>query len=243
VVYLDLRVPGSFDLLENPDRDIYERNLIRSLVKRSYIVFDIGANVGLYTATVSPLVTKVYAFEPNPALHPQLSMTCKQLGNAELVTVALSDTAGETSLFAPIDHSMASLRDWTGGSTSALTCHTARLDDLNLPLADFIKCDVEGAELNVFRGAQETIRQARPTIFYEANAASVRAFNQSISAATDFLRELVPEYSFYRLCGDGSLRELRGFDFRHANLLATVFPVLQSATASLTTNPGFPSEC
>jgi FkbM family methyltransferase len=41
------------------------------------------------------------------------------------------------------------------------------LDSLNLPRCEFLKIDVEGMELNVLRGAEQTIRRLRPILYVE----------------------------------------------------------------------------
>ncbi|HLO94734.1 MAG TPA: FkbM family methyltransferase, partial [Burkholderiaceae bacterium] len=51
-----------------------------------------------------------------------------------------------------------------------ITCHVERLDDFvsnNKLHVDFIKCDVEGAELFVFQGATETLQRDKPIVFTE----------------------------------------------------------------------------
>jgi hypothetical protein len=47
-------------------------------------------------------------------------------------------------------------------------CTTVRIDDLDLPPPDVVKIDVEGHELKVFQGMQNTISKHRPVIFYES---------------------------------------------------------------------------
>jgi hypothetical protein len=52
-----------------------------------------------------------------------------------------------------------------------IVCHVEVLDvaasRLNLPRVDFIKCDVEGAELFVFRGGKKLLERDKPIIFSE----------------------------------------------------------------------------
>jgi hypothetical protein len=60
----------------------------------------------------------------------------------------------------------------------------------NKPLRriDLIKCDVEGHELEVFRGAERTLRKHRPILLFEREIR--HCGGQPIALAFDYLREL-----------------------------------------------------
>lgn len=222
-VYLDLRQATAKDWLRIGTLEEWEageRAIMRHYVAQGDTVYDIGANIGLHTAYLSKLVGAqghIFAFEPNTLLHPTLSMTCRVLGNAELFPYALSEEQGQCKFYTPADHTMASLNNWTGLEIIESVVEVRRLIDLKLPAPDFIKCDVEGNELNVFSGAREMLDcETAPIILYEANRQSAE-----ISASTHYLSKLtMARYSFYVVCDNGSLRELTEWDFAHANLLA-----------------------
>ena len=55
---------------------------------------------------------------------------------------------------------------------------------------DFIKCDVEGAELMVFRGAAETLRRFRPAVFAEVNADYMARLDSAPAALFRLLGDL-----------------------------------------------------
>ena len=193
-------VPWEFD----------EQVLMRRLVRAGDVAFDIGAHIGLHTVLLSDVVGPtgaVHAFEPNTGKATPLARTVSTLPNATLHAFALGETAGSGALFIPEDESMASLVDWTAGragDTRRASCHVKPLDDLiargELPPPDFIKCDVEGGELAVMRGAHSALDQPHaPIVLYEANQEAASGFGLSISAATDFLRSLTrANYSIFR---------------------------------------------
>ena len=57
----------------------------------------------------------------------------------------------------------------------------------------FLKVDVEGAELFVFRGAARILRECRPVVLFEAGQLT-RAFGYEQQAVFDFLAHL--KYTF-----------------------------------------------
>jgi FkbM family methyltransferase len=237
-VYMDLRLGDSRRWLkgspwESSPREVGEQSAMRRIVKRGDVVFDIGANIGLHTVLLSHLVGpegKVFAFEPNQELLPALGLTVGGMNNAELIPYALSDQSSTSELFVPLDHSMASLSDWTRGRVEdearKLKCDLRRMDDLVesgvIPKPDFIKCDVEGGELAVFRGGRDVLnRPDAPIILFEANVHNARGFGLSISAAKDFLESLpLPQYYFLEVGETGELTAVKTLNPVHSNLLA-----------------------
>jgi len=234
-VYVDLRDGHSHYLLrdspyELPPWEMREQLTFRTVLKGGETVFDIGANLGFHLVLISHLVGsqgKVFAFEPNPRLLKTLKRTVSHLSNTKLFSYALSDEQGEKTFFIPQDHLKSSLGDWTKqwGVAHQVNCQTRRVDDLVregvLPIPDFIKCDVEGAELKVFIGAEKTLdREDAPVILFEANIYTVKGFDISVTAAMDFLASLKnARYKFYEQLDDG-YSELQYSHKEHANILA-----------------------
>jgi Methyltransferase FkbM domain len=54
---------------------------------------------------------------------------------------------------------------------------------------DFVKCDVEGAELLVLRGAQSTLRRCRPKLCLEIDDRWVRSLGWTTTEVFRYLRE------------------------------------------------------
>jgi FkbM family methyltransferase len=225
-VYLDMRDVMARDLLCDypPPSNIWEpdeQDVMRRIVAPGEIAFDIGSHFGEHSVLLATLVGpsgRIFAFEPNPDRIDALRQTVTQYGNGQVVPVAIADRVGEAVLYVPELHAMASLVDWTNGRVGAIRthrCQTRTLDSLvqsgEVPQPDFIKCDVEGAELAVFKGATATLDRAEaPMIMYEANAAAARAFGLTIFAATDFLASLsAAAYSFFWVQPGGTLVPIR----------------------------------
>lgn len=145
---------------------------------------DIGANKGIYSYWLAKAVGpqgRVVAIEPQPEMAEYIRE--RRLGpNVDIVNVALSDAAGvsELSRKRPGDGS-ASLSRNRGNSISV---KLAKLDDIE-PISDlkFIKCDVEGHELNVFRGGERLIAKFSPVIQFESTP-------EEIGPLSDFFSNL-----------------------------------------------------
>jgi FkbM family methyltransferase len=204
---------------------------MQRVVRSGDVAYDIGANLGLHMALLSRLVGpsgRVLAFEPNPALRHLLDRTARGAGNCRVHAVALSDVTETATLFVPEDHSMGSLADWTNGRrgrTRHVACRQVQLDDLiaeGFPVPDFIKCDVEGAELKVFRGARQTINRASaPIVLFEAGENTSRGFGLTKWAALDFLAGMDgARFTFFEVRKEGGLEPLDRTVTTNLNVLA-----------------------
>lgn len=230
-LFADLRIASSHGILAWSNGRSGEARVMQNLVGEGDIVYDIGAHFGLYTLLLSRLAGEtgtVYAFEPNPELLSSLRMTVEPLRNVKLFPLALSDTQGTVDLFVPEDASMASLNDWTkgvGGNVHKVVCEKARLDELikkeNIPVAQFIKCDVEGAEISVFLGAREMLdRSDAPILLFEVNRNAAKAFGNEPSSYFDFLKSLESaRFVFFEVLMEG-IKPLESVEIEYANILA-----------------------
>jgi FkbM family methyltransferase len=211
-LFIDLRVASShFFLLTNEWPESQERRLIRSIVRRGQVGLDVGAHWGIYTVLLSELVGqggRVFAFEPSPVVLPSLFRTVAGLPNTTLLPLALSETPGRATFFVPADASMASLANWTHSSEAARKRCDVDVQSLDIlaaegrvPPADFIKCDVEGAEALVFRGARAILdRRLAPVILFEFNPRASVALGLPVHEAFDTLEGLgAPGYRFYAI--------------------------------------------
>lgn len=151
-------------------------DLVSGLVGEGNTVLDIGANIGFYTISLAQQVptATILAFEPIPATFAYLreNIALNGVANAQVFNFGLSDQEGEQIFyFSPRNSVSASAaRVAEEDDTAMVVGRVRRLDDVVREQGvrvDFLKCDVEGAEYLVLRGAAETLRRDRPLIVAE----------------------------------------------------------------------------
>lgn len=147
-----------------------ELSAARTCIGPSALVCDIGAFKGSYLFWLSRWAGRVVAFEPQPDLADNLKRLAAP--NVTIETKGVSSTSGKLGFHVP-DGAPAggSLRP-VEGNHRQFAIDVVALDDYFPPgerLA-FIKIDVEGAELEVFRGAERILTEQAPALLFECEA-------------------------------------------------------------------------
>ena len=151
--------------------------IVGQLASPQPLLIDIGGNVGYYSIGLTKLHPRlrVWAFEPVPATAAHFEKNCRlnACREIELHPVALSDHDGEVTLHVHPAYSVAASEAniLESSETVPVVCSRMKLDTFmaKVPGAriDFIKCDVEGGEFAVFRGAEAVLRKDQPVVFAE----------------------------------------------------------------------------
>jgi FkbM family methyltransferase len=147
-----------------------ELSVLADLVAAGDYVLDIGANIGIYTKRMSELTGpngKVISMEPVPATFEILSSNVRalKLGNVRCLNAAASDHTGLVKMEVPkYDTGWSNIYRARIVDNSCGTIQAISLDEAfrDLNRLDFIKCDVEGHELSVLRGATCLIQKHHP---------------------------------------------------------------------------------
>lgn len=209
-----------------------ELDLIPLAIRRGDTVLDLGANYGMYSYHMSRAVGgsagRVYAFEPVPFTFSALRLVAQALRfrGVELIDKGCSDKAGTVSFRLGVQESgaiaagvttMSARNDERPGKEAQVrikdsrevTAEVVALDQFLPALSSltFIKCDIEGAELLAFRGAQRLIEQHHPTVLCEINPWYLEGFGMRVDNLTDFFFER--GYALYRYDDKASPRKLR----------------------------------
>jgi len=150
----------------------YEKLLYLNEIVNNNIVLDIGANKGYYTSLFSTLVGKhgeVHSFEPVPESYKELLMLKTGFKNVFRNNLAVGKESGMATIcYDPLDSEKATLVDTTLSLPQKYQTEVISIDEyvesLKLTLVHFIKCDVEGLELEVLRGAMNTLKTFKPKV-------------------------------------------------------------------------------
>ena len=168
------------DMLFNRTFELHERAFVAKFVLPGMAVVDVGANAGLYTVIAAKRVGpsgRVIAFEPSPRELGQLRthLRLNRCANVTIEEVALGEASGQGDLLIIDGHETGSnsfhLADGDAAGARPLRVAIRTLDDYygqgQLSRIDFIKIDIEGAELSALRGATRVFRELQPVLLCE----------------------------------------------------------------------------
>jgi FkbM family methyltransferase len=177
-----------------------ETDAVLRIAKVCSTIFDIGANVGFYSIALGKLFpnSRIMAFEPIPDTFRELERNLQLNGvnNVTAFNLGLSSDSRDAQFFFDPTVSGAASGSPLGpefSTTESLVCPVETLDDLvdRTGIApDFIKCDVEGGELLVFRGGRKLFEQSKPIVFTEMLRKWAARFHYHPNDIIAFFRDL-----------------------------------------------------
>ncbi|HEV8716575.1 MAG TPA: FkbM family methyltransferase [Candidatus Binatia bacterium] len=177
-----------------------ETAVVKSVVRQGDSVIDCGASIGYYTALFARCtgpIGRVIAFEPAQATCEKLKVTVRRLGleAVDVNQLAVSDRVEWCEFVLSLNgrEAQQSFEEWRGvaGVTARVMVEATTLDQTFderalYDVVSFVKCDVEGAEGKVVKGARKVLGSAhRPIFMVEVNQpalAATRAFAEDVVA-------------------------------------------------------------
>lgn len=156
------------------ERQARDEQSIRALLRRELELtarcIDVGAHVGRFLDLFLKYAPQGQhlAVEPLPELAGRLS---ERYRGVQVEQCVLGDLDGETRFYRQVDRpawSSLAAGHGLGGPVEPFTVPMRRLDDL-VDRADFLKIDVEGAELGVLRGASRLLETGMVVLFEHAH--------------------------------------------------------------------------
>jgi FkbM family methyltransferase len=156
------------------------------------IFIDVGANFGAFVIPLAKLAqnTRFFAFEPNPMTAGALRANIRLNGvaNVTAIEAAISDADGEVTFSDTNDPATNRILE---ADDHGLTVVARSLDsfchEYALERIDFLKIDVEGAELDVLHGAANQFSNgAIRSGIIEICPGNLRRFNRSTTEIVEF---------------------------------------------------------
>jgi FkbM family methyltransferase len=202
-----------FDFTKNQQYDSQTQKILRRHCSPYSNCIDIGCHKGEVLDWILAAAPQGvhYGFEPLPDLYADLCNRYAEKQNCSFSDIALSDKAGEATFNYVISNpAYSGLQkrnyDKPNEQDKTITVKTATLDSV-LPAdytVHFIKIDVEGGELQVLRGAVETLRRCQPIVVFEHGLGAADCYgtkpadvwqlfadcNMSVSLMNNWLKDL-----------------------------------------------------
>ena len=174
------------------------------------VFVDVGANVGKFVALAADLVGptgKVVAFEPGPDNLATLRRRFEGRAHVRVIDAAVAAQSGRVTLHLDkkngTHHSLQSRNVATLGEPISVAVVT--LDaELSNSHVHVVKIDAQGADLDVLRGARETLARCRPFITIEFWPAGIQNMGADPTELLDELKSA--GYDLFRLSAKGQLK-------------------------------------
>ena len=149
--------------------ELEKQLLFEKTIKSGSVVYDLGGNVGFYTLLSSELVGPtgcVIVFEPVPRNLHYLKehLRINHIKNVIIIEAAVSDEEGLLCFDEGPNPSMGKIAEKGALQVTAVVLDTLYRQQ-QIPAPNYMKIDIEGAELSVLKGAKTILEITHPIIF------------------------------------------------------------------------------
>jgi FkbM family methyltransferase len=151
----------------------FELNVFKKLARGKSVIFDVGANIGLYSLVAADSTkdtAKIYAFEPIEENRYYLEENIRRnaYSNIRVVPMAVGERPGKLKIYlAKNSIGTHSVGRETNDSVTVGKTTIDSFSKKNAVIPDIVKIDIEGYESYAIAGAKRTIKENRPVLFIE----------------------------------------------------------------------------
>jgi FkbM family methyltransferase len=158
------------------------------------VVFDVGSNKGVWADILVHNVAEMHLFEPNEILLHYTMAKYDYLDNVFYHNEAVSNKVGEVEFFRYLKNynGLSSLKDnpkWAGLPKEVISVSSIPLQIIPLNQIDFLKIDVEGAEMNVLMGAADFLARQIIKFVQVERAEHIKNYGWSFEDVEDFMKQ------------------------------------------------------
>lgn len=211
--------------------------IVTSVLRDGDVCLDVGANFGWYTTIFQRYCGpggEVHAFEPVPPTFRELEENYSLMDSPENVFInnlALGEKPDELTinLFEGLSSGHASMSDQGRSDSISFKCKVVTLDsyleDKSVRDVNFVKVDIEGAEMMFLKGAERLFAQNTPPIWLmEMALQQTSNFGYKPNDIIEFMRQRA-DYDFYKVDEPNTrLVKIHGFADGDIGANVIVFP-------------------
>lgn len=172
------------------------------------VIYDVGAFHGLLTLLFARQGKHVISYEPNTRNHARLmenlqlngvgNVTVRKLGvgasreTATMVTSSLMP--GGASIDRKTAENLLHSNQQVASEVIQITSLDEDIAEQGLPSPDFVKIDIEGAELAALQGARQTLLACHPQLFLEMHGETMNLKRKKVAELVEYLNDLGYQY-------------------------------------------------
>ena len=140
------------------------KNIIKKYSNLNKSALDIGAHIGTHTINMSKYFKNVYSFEPNIDVFYNLKLNTNNLNNVNIYNKAVGNENKNVNLVIKDINTHSFIENFN----NIKIVKQIKIDDFNIKdKIGFVKIDIEGGEINAFKGMYNLIKRDNPIIVYE----------------------------------------------------------------------------
>lgn len=184
-----------------------ETEIVLQHLSPTDVFLDIGANRGYYTLLAQSRCRRVYAFEPGKQFFRELLANLSLNGGANVTALNYGLFSGAHEAYLKVSRGKLIFPAAPAAKRSDLDAITRRdenfekidlrvfdevREELGIPKVDFLKVDVEGAEIDVLLGMRRTLGEEYPKILLSVHPSKLTTFGRR----NDDLFELLQKFAY-----------------------------------------------